>query len=176
MPRDTKPFSKAKKAAIVRIAGKDRRLKGLLEGRGEVVLVEPNLADRRRPEGKEQAVLAVYDHDSDRSLVVLVDPKREKVLAVEDTPARFQLSDDERAEAEALAAKDDRVRAFLHRRRMNPLTRLYFPPGDGPSHRYAIVFLRPTTSERRYAVVDLTDKKVIDMLGPEALTAKGGQT
>ena len=40
-----------------------------------------------------------------------------------------------------------------------------FPPAGGdPSHRYAIVFARPDNSERRYAVVDLTARKVVDVL------------
>jgi hypothetical protein len=57
---------------------------------------------------------------------------------------------------------------------MNPLTRLYFPPQEASEnallHRYAIVFLRPNNSERRYAVVDLSEKKVIDVLTPDVLT------
>jgi hypothetical protein len=174
MPRDVKPLSKARKAAALRAARQDRRLGPLLEKGAAVVLVEPNLAERRRPDGAEQAVVGLYDYERDRSLVALVDPERKKVLAVEETPAHFQLTEEERAEAEALAGSDDRVRGFLRRRRMNPLTRLYFPPGVAPPHRYAIVFLRPTSSVRRYAIIDLTDRKVVDVLAPGALTAREG--
>ena len=66
-----------------------------------------------------------------------------------------------------MAQKDKRVIRFLKKRKPNPLTRLYFPPGAtgaDPLHRHAIVFLRPTTSERRYAIVDLSDGDVIDVL------------
>jgi len=101
-------------------------------------------------------------------LVALVD--RNGVVGVHETPARFQLSERERTLAETLAAADERAKSFLRRRRMNPLTRLYFPPGDTSGHRHAVVFLRPTSSERRYVVVDLTDARVVDVLDEADLT------
>src|SRR6266508_2782721 len=74
----------------------------------------------------------------------------------------------------AVVGADDRAEAFLRRRRMNPLTRLYFPPGDTSGHRHAIVFLRPTSSERRYVVVDLTDAQVVGVLDEDDLTRNEG--
>ena len=62
------------------------------------------------------------------------------------------------------------MKSFLRRRRLNPLTRLYFPPGDTTGHRFAIVFVRPSSSERRYAVVDLAEKQVVDVLDESDLT------
>ena len=92
------------------------------------------------------------------------------VVGVHETPAQFQLSGPERRKAERLAGADERVRSFLRRRRMNALTRLYFPPGAVSGHRYAIVFVRPTTVHRRYAVVDLTDGLVVDVLDQAGLS------
>ena len=116
--------------------------------------------------------VGVYDHEQGRSLVALVDESG--VVGVHETPATFQLSERERKAAEKLAADDKRVKSFLRRRRMNPLTRLYFPPGEAEQHRHAIVFVRPTTSERRYAIVDLTDERVVDVLGEADLTSGAG--
>lgn len=133
------------------------------------VVVEPNITDRRQPKGAEQAVVGVYDHAKGRSLVAVVDVAARDVLGVEETPVQFQLGAEEQEEAETLAARDPRVEAFLGGREANPLTRLYFPPDagkDDPPHRYGIVFLRPTTSERLYAVVDLTDRRVHAVLPP----------
>jgi hypothetical protein len=107
-------------------------------------------------------VAAIYDHAEGRSLVALLDSNG--VTGVHETPAKFQLSEQERELAEKLAVTDSRVKLFLRRRQMKPLTRLYFPPGDSSGHRFAIVFARPTSSERLYAVVDLTDKQVTEIL------------
>ncbi len=173
MLHNVKPSSRTKREEILNIARKHPKLKTLLKGRNRAVFVEPNITDRGQPDGANQAVVGLYDYAHNRSVVALLDPKRKKVLSVEETSAHFQLDEEEQKEAEALAAKDARVRAFLGRRKMNPLTRLYFPPGAGgdrPPHRYAIVFLRPNSSERRYAVVDLSERKVLDVLAPEALT------
>lgn len=166
MARDVKPLSKARRDAALEVAKGDRRLKPLLSGRNRAVLVEPNLHDPVRAD-PELVVVGLYDYAKNRSHVALVDPKAKKVVDVEETDAQFQLSHEERREAERLAAGDRRVRDFLDQRRPNPLTRLYFPPGSAreqPAHRYAIVFLRPTTSERRYAVVDLSERRVVDVL------------
>jgi hypothetical protein len=138
----------------------------VLEAGGEIVLEEP---ERGRGKG-DRVVVGVHDHEGGRSLVALVEPDR--VVGVHETPARFQLSANERTTAEKLAAADAGVKAFLRRRRMNPLTRLYFPPDDRSGHRYAIVFLRPSSSERRYVVIDLTDERVVDILNEADLTRR----
>jgi hypothetical protein len=165
LTRDVKPLSKARREAALAIAKADRRLKPFFAGRNRAVLVEPNLHDPKRPDAKD-VVVGMFDYEKGRSVVALVDPKAKKVLGIEETDAQFQLSDEEQREAEDLATSDERVRAFLGRRRADPLTRLYFPPGSARKkpHRYAIVFLRPTSSERRYAVVDLTAQKTVDVL------------
>jgi hypothetical protein len=152
------------KAEAVRLARSHEQLGPVLERGGDVVLVEP---ERGRGKGG-RVILGIHDHERGRSLVALVDS--DGVVAVHETPARFQLSDDERQTAERLAAADQRTKSFLRRRRMNPLTRLYFPPGDGSGHRHAIVFLRPTSSERRYVVVDLTEGAVVDVLDEARFT------
>jgi hypothetical protein len=164
--RDVKPLSKAERDAALQIARGDRRLKRLLSARYRVVLIEPNLHDLKRP-GAEDVVLGLVDYKEGRSILALIDLDGKKVVGVEETDAQFQLSDNEQREAEELAAKDTRVRAFVGRRRVNPLTRLYFPPNvpvRARSHRFAIVFLRPTASERRYAVIDLSDRTVVQVL------------
>jgi hypothetical protein len=159
-----KPFTKAQREAVLAIARKHPKLKGLFGPRAKVLFVHPNLTGR----GKEhagQAVIGFHDYRDGRSVVAVVDPEDERVVGVEELPVPLQLSDEERDEANALAAKDKRVKDFLERRKLNPLTRLYFPPGGGePAHRYAIVFARPDNSERRYAIVDLTARKVTDVL------------
>jgi hypothetical protein len=156
------------KAQAIRIARGDATLSRVLETGGEVVVVEP---ERGRGEG-DRAVVGIHDGERGRSLVALVAPSG--VVGVHETPATFQLSEQERTTAERLAAGDQRAKSFLRRRRMNPLTRLYFPPGDTSGHRHAIVFLRPTSSERRYAVVDLTDEQVVDLLDEADLTRGAG--
>lgn len=160
-----KPPTRAEATRLVR-GHKD--VAPVLERGGEVVVVEP---ERGRGAG-DRAIVGVYDHEQGRSLVALVDESG--VVGVHETPATFQLSERERKAAEKLAADDKRVKSFLRRRRMNPLTRLYFPPGEAEQHRHAIVFVRPTTSERRYAIVDLTDERVVDVLGEADLTSGAG--
>jgi hypothetical protein len=164
--REVKPLSKAQRDAAVRIAKGDRRLKPLLRGRHRAVLIEPNLHDPKRP-GADDVVVGLVDYQKGRSIVALVDVAAKRVVGIEETDAQFQLSDEEQGVAQDLAAKDSRVRTFAGRRRTNPLTRLYFPANATRReslHRFAIVFLRPTTSERRYAVVDLSDRKVVRVL------------
>jgi len=148
----------------LRLARDDARLGPVLDRGGKLVLFEP---ERGRGEG-DRAVVGVLDPERGRSLVALVDSGG--VVGVHETPAQFQLSEQERTRAENLAAADDRARSFLRRRQMNPLTRLYFRPNDTTGHRHAIVFLRPTSSERRYAVVDLTDERVVEFLDDRDLT------
>jgi hypothetical protein len=157
-----KDLSAAARRRVLRTAHEHKTLGPVLDGRGRVLLVEPHLA---RGAAEEQAVVGVYDYERDRTLVAIIDSGG-KVITVEELPVQLQLSDDERAEAESLASADPHVRAFLRRRRMNPLTRLYFPP-TGPAHRYAVVFLRPSSSERAYAVVDLSEGRVTEVLDRE---------
>jgi Cu2+-containing amine oxidase len=169
VPKKLQPLSRSEKATALRVARKHRKVQPYVKGRNRAVLIEPNITDRRQPKGLDQAVVGLYDYSSNKSLVALVDIKAEKVLAAEETPVQFQLDADEQKEAEKLAAQDDRVKEFLGRRKMNPLTRLYFPPTaakDDPPHRYAIVFIRPSNSERRFAVVDLSEENVVDFLDP----------
>jgi hypothetical protein len=155
------------KTEAIRFARTDPKLRRVLESGGEVVVVEP---ERGRRAG-DRTVIGINDPESGLSHVALVDANG--VVGVHETPATFQLSEQERKTAERLAAADERAKSFLRRRRMNPLTRLYFPPGDTSGHRHAIVFLRPTSSERRYVVVDLTDTKVLDVLDEADLTRGG---
>ena len=164
------PFKLSRKehATSVRLAGEHRKMKTLAKGRTRAVLVRPLGSDRRQAAGR-RSLVGMYDYSADRSVVAVVDLESEKIVSVEETPLQFQLAPEERKEAEGLAAKDDRVKEFLGGRKMNPLTRLYFP-SSGPErerkHRFAIVFLRPTNSERRYAVVDLSAQRVTDVLSP----------
>lgn len=160
-----KPPTKTHAVGLVR---GDKTVGPVLDAGGEVVFVEP---ERGRGRG-DRVIVGVHDHEGGRSLVALVEPRG--VVGVHETPARFQLSAQERTAAEKLAAADDRAKSFLRRRGMNPLTRLYFPPGDTSGHRHAIVFLRPNSSERRYVVVDLTDQRVVDVLDEADLTRGGG--
>jgi hypothetical protein len=172
VPRDVKPLSKRARAEVLRIARAHPKLGSLLQDERAQLVVEPNFTDRRAPEDDDQVVLALHDRRRGRSVVAVIDRSRGRVLSVETTPVQFQLSEAEQREAEQLAGGDLRVRRFLGRRAANPLTRLYFPPpGTGATgHRHAIVFLRPSTSERRYAVVDLTEDRIVDVLHPTALT------
>jgi hypothetical protein len=146
------------KSDALRLLRSHEQIGPVLARGGEVVTVEP----QRGRGGNDKLVAAIYDHAEGRSLVALVDSNG--VTGVHETPAKFQLSEQERELVEKLAVTDSRVKSFLRRRRMNPLTRLYFPPGDTSGHRFAIVFARPTSSERLYAVVDLTDKRVTEIL------------
>jgi hypothetical protein len=175
MPRDLTPLPPDEKERAVRVASTHRKVEPYLQGRNRAVVVERNLSERGRPDGKEQAVVGLYDYSNNKSLVAIVDLENETVVATEETPVQFQLDDEEARRAEELAGDDARVEEFLAGRDMNPLTRLYFPPTaakDDPPHRYAIVFVRPTRSERRYAVVDLSEERVVDVLGPLEFTAQ----
>jgi hypothetical protein len=165
-----KPLSKARRETAVAVVRRHPELKEALRGRSKVLFVEPNLTGRG-DEHPEQAVVGLHDYNANRSVVAVVDTEAREVVGVERVPGQLQLSDEERREANALASKDARVRDFLGARALDPLTRLYFPPGGHRSHRYAIVFARPDTSQRRYVVVDLTERKVVDVL--ENLATRG---
>ena len=163
-------LAKAKHAKALKAARAHPKLKAVLDRGGRVVLAAQYVSGRA---DGDQVVIGVHD-PAGSSLVALVDATRGRVVSVERTPARFQLDDAEQREAERLAAADERVRRFLGRRPMSPLTRLTFPPGADSGHRHAIVFLRPTPSRRAYAIVDLTDGRVIDVLDRHTLTGAAG--
>ena len=117
----------------------------------------------------------MYDYEHNRSVVAVVDLKTQAVVSMDLTDIQYQLDDEEREEANELAAADSRVKEFLNDRPMNPLTRLYFPPegrAADPTHRHAIVFLRPNNRERRYAVVDLSQRAVIQVFGLEQVASE----
>jgi hypothetical protein len=141
---------------------------------GHAVLAQPKPRHRGEPD-VGQVVVAYVDYERSQSVVALVDSHARNVVAVQEAPIVFQLSEEEQTDAEALAAGDERVTAVLRGRSMNPLTRLYFPPRIAPetrAHRHAIVFLRPNDRERHYAVIDLSAREVVDVLSREALTGR----
>ena len=157
----------------IAIARSHPDLKRVLEGRARTLFVEPAPAQRGASD-EEHVLLGLYDYRSDRALVALIDRRRRAVASVHESRVRFQLAAEEREEAERLAAAAEEVRAFLRGRPMLPLTRLYFPrPGRGDAgHRFAIVFLRPTSRERAYAIVDLTDGRVSEVISRAAFTGE----
>jgi hypothetical protein len=159
----------------VRLSSEDERLREVVGARSRTVLVQPTTIDRKEPDDARQAVVGFYNYDTNRSLVAVVDLGAQEVRAVEETPVQFQLSPEEKQEAEELVTGDQRAGDFLAGRDMNPLTRLFFPSyarKDDPPHRYAVVFLLPSDTERRFAVVDLSDRQVVDFFGPERLTVQ----
>ena len=175
MPRGVSPLSKRARDDVLRIARADPELEPLLQDPRAQLFVEPNFTDRRASKESDEVVVALYDNRRRNAVVAVIDRLQRRVLSVETTPVQFQLSEAERREAERLAGKDQRVQRFLRQRAANQLTRLYFPPaatGATAGNRHAIVFLRPSTSERRYAVVDLTEDRVVDVLDPAALTGR----
>jgi hypothetical protein len=169
------PLNAEEAEVAVRLAGDNERVRELGGERSSVVLAEPTVTERRQPDDARHAVVGFYSYEKDQSFVAVVDLNTREVHAVETVPVQFQLSQEEKQEAERLAGNDQRVRDFLGDRDMNPLTRLFFPATaakDAPPHRYAVVFLRPSDTERRFAVVDLTDRQVVDVLSPEAFTGQ----
>ena len=147
----------------------------LRKRRSRAVLVKPKPPHRSEGEDDTQVVVAFFDYDDNKSLVALVDADAKTVLAIEEVPVSFQLSEEEQREAEMLAASDGRVKERLGRRDMNPLTRLFFPNQVAPgarAHRYAIVFIRPSERERFYAVVDLSARVIVDVLTRHQLTGR----
>jgi hypothetical protein len=153
------PFSDEEREGILDAVRAHESLGPVIEGRGRAIAVEPHYAARGGDE--PQALVAIYDYDNDRTLVAGVDPATRRVVDVEESQASFQLSDEERREAESLAVENEDARAFLAGRDADPLTRLYLPP-HAPPHRYAVVFLRPNSSERAYVVVDLSERRVVE--------------
>jgi len=166
------PLTEKERALAVRLAGEDATLAPVVAGRARTVLVEAAQGPRGARAGVRHAVVGVYDYDGNRGYVAAVDLEQGQAVEVHEVLVRFQLSPEEKAEAEELAGKDRRVRRFLGDRPMRPLTRLYFPPTAAkhkPAHRYAIVFVRPNASERRYAVVDLSAGRVTEVLAADDL-------
>jgi len=167
------PLTDAERKLALRLAAEHSTLGPAVAGAEQAIIIHAAGLGRRGRVGARHAVISVHDYGANRSLVAAVDLGRKKVVGLHDVPVLFQLSPAEKAGAEELAANDRRVQKFLAGRAMRPLTRLYFPPTAGahdPPHRYAIVFLRPTTSERRYAIVDLSKKRVIEVQRPEHLS------
>ncbi len=162
-----------KSADAEAIAGRDPAVDAIRKRHGKAVLERPK--PRHRGERDEGHVVVAYaDREAARSVVALVDVAAGNVVSVQDAPVVFQLSDEEQREAETLASNDARVAGILRGRKMNPLTRLYFPRHSprARTHRHAIVFLRPSDRERHYAVVDLSTREVVDVLSREALTGR----
>jgi hypothetical protein len=169
------PLNSEEAEVAVRLAGDSEQVRELVGERASVVLAEPAVKERRQPDEARYAVVGFYSYEKGQSVVAVVDLNTQQVDAVEAVPVQFQLSQQEKQQAEELAADDQRVRDFLGDRDMNPLTRLFFPATaakDAPPHRYAVVFLRPSVNERRFAVVDLTDRQVVDVVSPEAFTGQ----
>ena len=166
------PLSDDEISTATQLAMDDEAVQALVPGRTRVVGAHPVGPHRVGPGGGRRAVVGLYDYTNSRSAVAVVDLDASRVVGLEETPAQFQLHADEREEAERLAGEDPRVQAFLAGREMKPLTRLYFPGvllSANRRHRFAIVFLRPSNRERKYAVVDLSDRGVVDVIAPEVI-------
>jgi hypothetical protein len=158
---------------IVEISESDPRLASTLKGRSQILFTVDKPVERRSEEQPNQTLIGIYDYDRNDSIVAVVDTDTKTVIDVQTTQAQFQLSDAERAEAEQIAGEDSVVQSLVAGREMNPLTRLYFPTGSQPAnHRYAIVFIRPSKSERWYAVVDLTTRATVDIVSRRRLAGE----
>lgn len=169
------PLSRAEEKAALAIATADPRLRPLIEGRNGPTMVRPIERDRHQPDAARQALIGLYDYDLDHTVVAVVDLDNKEIVTVEDSPVQLQLSANEVREAVRLAGKDPRVKEMLAGRKMDPLTRVYFPPWakrHDPPHRYAIVFIRPNASERAFAVVDLSQAELVEVLHPGQLRAQ----
>jgi hypothetical protein len=130
-------------------------------------------SERRDKDNAKQMLVGLYDYDRSESVVAVIDLDKEIVVDVRETQAQFQLSDEERREAERIAGEDSTVRDRLAGRNMNALTRLYFPTGDASQkHRHAIVFIRPSESERWFAIIDLTEGSVVDVVSRRRLAGE----
>ena len=161
--------------AALDAASTDERIKKVVAGRHARVLVGGVDAGRREPEGQRRAVVGYYDYATGTSVAAVVDLESQKVIDVEESPVQLQLSTEEAREAERIASEHPAVGAFLGGRKLNPLTRLYFPAWAerrAPPHRYAVVFARPSNHERLYAIVDLTDATVAEDLTPSDIKAQ----
>ena len=169
---DTEPNPQLRKE-IIEISDSDPRLASTLKGRSQILFAVDKPVDRGSTEHANQTLIGIYDYDRNDSVVAVVDTDAKTVIDVQTTQAQFQLSDEERAEAEQIAGEDTGVQSLLAGREMNPLTRLYFPTGNHPAnHRYAIVFIRPNKSERWYAIVDLTTRSTVDIVSRRQLAGE----
>jgi hypothetical protein len=172
MAAASSPTKVTEKSEAIRIGRTNTELARRLDGRARTLFVVPKTPERGETDAANEVLLGLYDYDHDQSVVAVIDTEREAVVSVRETDAEFQLSDEERQEAERLAEQDPRVADILRGRKMNALTRLYFPENAASKHRHAIVFIRPTTSERWYAVVDLTSDTVIDVISRRELAGE----
>jgi Cu2+-containing amine oxidase len=169
------PLTTAEERDVLAVVSADRRMKGVLSGRNAQVLLAPVSRSRGQPADSRHAVVGFYDYAMGRSVAAVVDLKSKDVVAVEESPVQLQLSTKEASEAERLARTHPAIKQLLVGRKLNPLTRLYFPAWagrDDPPHRYAVVFARPSKHERRYAIVDLTDEVVVEVLTPDAIRSQ----
>lgn len=131
-------------------------------GRPELLFAVENPA--RRGHREKHVIVGLYDHDRCQSLLAVMDPERQAVVEIQPAQVQFQLSEKERLQAESIASEHERVCEVLAGRPMNPLTRLYLPKGANSGNRHAIVFLRPSSSERWFAIVDLTSKSTVKVM------------
>lgn len=137
-----------------------------VEGRPIPVAVEPEDAPRGEP--ASESVLVAAPAPDGGSLLARVDLGRESVDVVH-APVRLQLSARERRAAERVALGDPAVVEFLAGRDARPLTRLWLGSEGKPvadRDRLAIVFLRPSAEERRYAVVDVPRRRMVQLVAP----------
>jgi Cu2+-containing amine oxidase len=150
------------KSSVLDKVSKHSKVKPFLTGRTRPVLFETEITNRFQKKDSKQAVIGLYNYDTNKSMVALIDLKNDSVIDANETLIQFQLNSEEEKEAEDLVSKDHRIKDFLKGRKMNPLVRLYFPNDaikHNPPHRYALVFVRPSNTERKFAAVDLSEKK-----------------
>ena len=158
--------------AVLQAAAADQRIKKVAAGRHARVLVGAIERGRRTADRKREAVVGYFDYAAGKSVAAVVDLDTKAVVEVDESSVQLQLSADEAREAERLAAAEPAIKELVGTRKLDPLTRLYFPAWagrDDPPHRYAVVFARPSNHERRYAIVDLTVGKVAEVLSPDQI-------
>ena len=169
------PLTKKQERDTLTAVATDPRIKQIATGHHARVLVGALDAGHGRPADQHQAVVAYFDYARGRSVAAVVDLETNKVVDVDESPVQLQLSAAEAADAERTALANPAIKTFLNGRPLNPLTRLYFPTWGGrfdPPHRFAVVFARPSKHERRYAIVDLTDAVVIEVLAPDDIKSQ----
>lgn len=166
---------KSSKSATLEKTIKDPKVKNLITGRARPVLFETEVTNRLLEKDSKRTAVGIYDYDANKSIVAMVDSNTSEVVEVGETEVQFQLSLEEEKEAEGIALQDPRVKKFLKGRKMNSLVRLYFPKNafkDHPPHRYAIIFLRPSNTERKFAIVDLSTQQLTDLLDTSGITSQ----
>jgi Cu2+-containing amine oxidase len=155
-------------ASILEKTVSDSKIKRFLKGRNREVLVETETNDRLQKKGSKHAVVGLYNYEVNKTITALVDLKTKKIIDVDEAQIQYQLHPEEEREAEHIVSKEVKIKEFLRGRKMNSLVRLYFPNDaakHNPPHRYAIVFIRPSNTERKFAVVDLSEQKITKLLG-----------